>query len=240
MNEQHVYRNGIRYHNTPIGEVPGVTAVLGATKDPYSKAFFKRWRNRVGEYIANAIYENSTQRGNQLHDTIEAFLLNSKPNKIGKQAMACWRLIRPLVETIKETTSELVVEAHVHHELGFGGTPDLVCKYEDKMTVFDWKNSRKPKTRSGIKDYLQQVAAYAKAYEFTHGIKIEQAIIVCTVVPDQYLAQTDPDKTVEPELQLFVVKPKSIETHWKNFKKRLAQFQEEQLHPDWFAQELEF
>ena len=229
----HKYINGIRHHVTPIGNLPGVTSVLKETKSKYSKMAIEKWVRKVGQEVSEAILKNSVTRGNQLHATIEAFLLDQTPEKLNREAMGLWKLVRPLIEDIKENSSYISVEQPTWHSDSYAGTPDLVCEYKGKLTVFDWKNSRKPKKRSYIKDYLMQAAAYSKSYEQTYGGRVEQAIIVCAVFPDRYLELTDPDVVVEPELQTFEMTAKSIETHWRNFSERLALYKEIQANP-WF------
>lgn len=229
----HTYIDGVRHHNTPLGALPGVTSVLGETKDRYSKKAIESWQEKVGAVTASGILANSLKRGDQLHATIEAFLGDTPPKAIGQQSLACWNLVRPFIENVKEKAEDLYIERHTYHELGYAGTPDLVCKMDGKYVVMDWKNSRKPKKRSYIKDYLMQVAAYSRSHEFVFGNKIESAIIVCAVVPDQYLSITNPGLVVEPELQLFKVTTKSLNTHWNNFNKRLEKYKELKENPIW-------
>ena len=213
----------MRFHSVNGRELPGVTTVLSATKNPYSKIAIRKWVDRVGQDIADGIMENSTKRGDQLHATNEAYLLDLKPKAICQQALTLWRLMRPAVETIKQS-DYLKVEENLISEEGFAGTPDVITKLNGKYTIVDWKNSRKPKKRSNIGDYLRQVAAYAIMAEENLGIEIEQCVIYCAVCPDQYLEVTDPGVIVEPELQTFVVNKKQLETHKKGFRKRLEQF----------------
>jgi len=238
LNNRHVIINGVRYHKTVGGNLPGVTTVLGETKSRFSKMAIQKWKNKVGHDTADAIFKNSIKRGDQFHATIEAFLKDTPPNKVCPQVIQLWKLVRPFVEQAK-ASKDLWIESHIHHPEGFAGTPDLVCYIDGKLTVVDWKNSRKPKTRSSVGDYLKQVAAYSKGFEYINGLEVEQGIVVCAVVPDQYISVTNPELgNIEPELQLFKMKPKSIETHWKGFKKRLRQFEDLQANP-WFTEEVD-
>lgn len=239
MESRHEYINGLRYHVTPIGSVPGVTTVLGATKSKFSKLSIKKWERKVGQKMVDKIYQNSTKRGDQLHKTIEAFLTDSKPDPIGQESLALWKLVRPFVESVKASNKPMFIEQHTHHPDKFAGTPDLVAEIDGKMTVVDWKNSRKVKTRSMVKDYILQVSAYAKSFEFTYGTKVEQAIIVCAVYPDKFLPITDPGIEVEPQLLKFHIKPKSLELHWGHFQKRLREFHHKQENPDWFDTDID-
>lgn len=226
--------NGLRYHETPIGLLPGVTTILNKTKNKYSIAALSQWQAKVGKKVARDIMLNSSSRGESLHQTIEAYLLSQPPRPINQEGLTLWGLMRPIVDKAKESNLKYV-ECATHHPLGFAGTPDLVANFDGKVTVLDWKNSRKPKKRSYIQDYLMQVSAYAKSHEITYGDIVEQAIIVCAVCGDDYLQFTDPGLVVEPELQLFTLTAKQIETHWKNFEKRLDLFRELQNNP-WFIE----
>ena len=65
-------------------------------------------------------------------------------------------------------------------DLQLAGTADCVGEYDGVLSIVDFKNSRKPKTKSQCKskDYFIQLCAYGKMWEFCTGQKIEQGVIL--------------------------------------------------------------
>ncbi len=58
------------------------------------------------------------------------------------------------------------------------GTTDCVAEYDGVLSIIDFKNSRKPKTKSDCKkkNYFIQLCAYGKMWEFCTGQKIQQGV----------------------------------------------------------------
>ena len=72
-------------------------------------------------------------------------------------------------------------EVTLHYPGLYAGSTDLVCDYNGKETIVDFKQSNRPKRKEWIGDYYTQIAAYAMAHDQMHGSNIEQGIImVCT------------------------------------------------------------
>lgn len=210
MNQAQHQRNsrGHRLHVTPLGLMPGVTTVLGETKD---KSFLVKWREKVGDDEADRIGREAVDRGNNLHASVESVLIHGKDyepncteeanNEIVKQMLS---VLIPFVKQIKP----LHVEVATHHPLGFGGSPDLVGEYNGKIVIFDWKNSVKPKQESYVTDYFLQLAAYSLSVEYTLGIKPDATkVVVCTFKRGKpCLQEFDTDSTDLPLVQNAFVK----------------------------------
>ncbi len=167
-----------RQHETPIGVLPGVTTVLGKTKDTY---FLKQWKDRVGEEQANKITNLAIDRGNNLHKFVEDYYLKGSQetpiceyseNQETLESMAT--TILPYIQTIRP----LFIERATWHPYGFAGSCDMVGVKDNKVTIFDWKNSLKKKKREYISDYLLQAAAYSMSVEYTLDTKVEECIVV--------------------------------------------------------------
>lgn len=221
----HTYKHGVRYHKTPIGEVPGVTSILSWTKKDRDKQSIKSWQDRVGKEVSEGILKNAVDRGNELHKLIQSYLTKTNCFSHNTQAQELFKLVKPYLESIREDTQKaMLVERHTYSKLGFGGTPDLITEENGKPIILDWKNSRRPKKRAYIQDYLQQIAAYRQSTYETFGLEVNRAYIVCAVYPDPYLEITNPGLVVEPELQIFKVTKRQLDIHWNNFKERLDTF----------------
>lgn len=264
MNNQHLskkrathkYINGYRFHVAADGNhYPGVTTVLGATKD---NSFLDNWRDKMeaygheqlhyqsmgyldqvhpavskmrhdGIHIADQIRDASAERGNLFHNAIEEYLIsgNVPSEQSAGSAYPCFQLVRPLLEQLKDNVHS--IEAPIYNTIGYAGSADLIAEYQvtktkRELAVFDWKNSRKPKKRQYIKDYILQVSAYIHAANQTLGLNIERGYVIVAVQPDSYLELTNPGMVVEPELQIFSVTPNQNIKAYNEFLDRLSQF----------------
>jgi hypothetical protein len=161
---EHSYRDGCRYHVTPLGELPGVTTVTSKT----CRFDFAQWRANNPEESARTI-----KRGLTLHDAIEGYLLERKVSDHPLFSMAL-----EILDGI-----ELVTWEHqVFSQYGYSGSLDALGYWGGHLTLFDWKGSTKSKTPSQILDYFLQVAAYQKALEECDGIKADRCCVV--VLPE--------------------------------------------------------
>ena len=64
------------------------------------------------------------------------------------------------------------------HHLQIAGTVDCIGEYEGKLSVIDFKTSKRNKTRDDIHDYFMQCSAYAVAYEEMTGNPVSQLVII--------------------------------------------------------------
>jgi ATP-dependent exoDNAse (exonuclease V) beta subunit len=71
-----------------------------------------------------------------------------------------------------------VVEGRMMSDhLRAAGTVDCIAEFNGKLSVIDWKTSRRLKKREWVENYFMQAAAYAVMFEENTGIPIEQLVI---------------------------------------------------------------
>ncbi|MGL6342719.1 MAG: PD-(D/E)XK nuclease family protein [Waterburya sp.] len=213
MSSPHQYREGIRYHETPIGVFPGVTSILSETRDGYARKAIDKWKSDLGENEAEAYLKACQKRGDVVHQAIELYLskgvsLYSISGSNDPKYLPLLRTIEPVLGDISNTR---YIEQHTYHPLGYGGSPDLVADYNGKLTIIDWKTSSKPKKRSYIKDYLLQVCAYISSVNYVFDLNIENGLIAIAVEGLEVA-------------QLFEITSKQYQTGWQQFQERLDQF----------------
>ena len=66
--------------------------------------------------------------------------------------------------------------------LRVAGTCDCIAEYNGKLSVIDFKTSRKPKKEEWIDDYYMQTFAYKLMFEEMTGIEIQQIVILVACV----------------------------------------------------------
>jgi genome maintenance exonuclease 1 len=182
----HVSRStdqGSRTYDIEGTKLPSVTTILGQTKD---QSHLDRWKAKIGYEEAERIKNTSSKRGVSMHKFIEKHITGAGYDdltEIGQQA-------KPMAQKIIDIgltpiTNYYGSEVSLYYPGLYAGSTDLVCDYNGKETIVDFKQANKPKREEWIEDYFLQIAAYSMAHDCVHSSNIEQGIImVCT--PELY------------------------------------------------------
>jgi genome maintenance exonuclease 1 len=64
------------------------------------------------------------------------------------------------------------------------GRVDCIAEFDGKLSVIDFKTSKRAKTEAHIEDYFWQTTAYALMYEEMIGTPIDDIIIIMAVEND--------------------------------------------------------
>ena len=169
---------GTRKYYLPSGEAfPSVTTVLGySTKDA-----IQEWRKRVGAKEADKISKQASTRGTKIHLLCEKVLDNEDINldDLSLLDKEMWVKFRPLLDNIDNIHAQEIALYSEH--LRLAGRVDCIAEYEGKLSIIDFKTSRKPKRKEWISNYFAQAAAYAIMYEERTGIPINRSVILIAV-----------------------------------------------------------
>lgn len=167
--------DGARLYETPSGRAyPSVTTVTGLLK----RQFIQEWRAKVGEEEANKISSQASRRGTRVHSLCEDYLSNKEvtPNFLD---LELWRTITPHLDRINNIHA-LETKLFSDH-LEVAGTVDCVAEFDGKLSVIDFKTSKKVKSSDDIHDYFMQCSAYAVAFEEIVKIPVSQLVIIMAV-----------------------------------------------------------
>jgi genome maintenance exonuclease 1 len=205
---------GRRYF-TPTGEAyPSVTTVLGIL----GKASLMAWRKRVGEEEANRISSQAARRGTAVHKLCENYLDNKEDYKEGVQPanLFMFNTMKPLLDN--KINNIWFQEAFLYSdELQTAGQVDCIAEYDGKLSVIDFKTSRRLKSVDQIQNYFMQVSFYAKAFEERTGQKIEQGVVLIGVD--------------DAEPQEFFINPDDYIEHFKAVRETYANlYEKEKVH----------
>lgn len=174
--------DGKRFYTLLDGtKVPSITTVLSVMK----KDAIMEWRRRVGEETANKISRQATGRGTNVHTLCERYLNNEKLGDIMPDAKEMFLSIKPLLNRIDNIHYQ--EQALWSKQLKVAGRVDCIAEFDGKLSVIDFKTSRKPKTRDKILDYFWQTTAYALMYEELVGEPIDQLVIIMAVENEEPL-----------------------------------------------------
>jgi ATP-dependent exoDNAse (exonuclease V) beta subunit len=167
--------DGTRVYKTPSGKsYPSVTTVTGLL----NKQAINEWRKRVGEAEANRISGTASKRGTRVHSLCESYLNNEHvvPDLFDAET---FKTIKPLLNNIQDIHC-LETPLYSDH-LEIAGTVDCIAKYNGRVSVIDFKTSKRKKTRDSIQNYFMQCSAYAVAFEERTNIPVDRLIILMTV-----------------------------------------------------------
>ena len=168
-----------RLYATPDGKkYPSITTVLSILSEDAIKA----WRKRVGEDEANRISHRASTRGTAVHAICEDYLNNVEnykdkymPNIVGN--------FMPLKEIFDTRIGKIYAQEVplFSHHLRVAGRVDCVAEFDGKISIIDFKTSKKIKPRKYVENYFMQEAAYAVMFEERTNIPITQLVTIIAV-----------------------------------------------------------
>ena len=168
-----------RKYFTPEGNAyPSITTVLSIL----SKQAIMEWRKRVGEEEANKISRQAATRGTAVHSLAEDYLNNNEDwNKGAMPAnLASFNDIRSILD--KHIDNIWMQEQFLYSDkLKCAGQVDCIAEYDNKLSIIDFKTSRRVKKKEDITSYFIQMSFYAAAFYERTGIPIRQGVIIMAV-----------------------------------------------------------
>lgn len=167
--------DGKRVYNTPTGKkYPSVTTVTGL----YKMAQIMEWRKRVGEETANKISSEASGRGTRIHELCE-YYLKGQDLEINYRDTDMFESIKPYLDKI-DNIHALETPLYSDH-LEVAGTVDCIAEYDGRLSIIDFKTSRRWKSADDIHDYFMQTACYAVAFEERTKLPVTQLVIIMAV-----------------------------------------------------------
>jgi len=204
---------GLRHYTVDGQEkpLPSVTTVLGQTQSKEKQESLDRWRQRVGPREAQKVTQDAAIRGTAMHKYLEDLILGQRSLDLTPVGQNAQTMAEIIVERGLNDCSEIYgVEAVLYYPELYAGSVDLVAKYQDKISIIDFKQTNKPKQREWIGDYFLQMAAYGMAHDVVHGTNIEQGVIMMCSKDGFY--------------QQFVIEGKEFREAKHNFLRRVDEF----------------
>jgi hypothetical protein len=168
-----------RVYEVPNGNrYPSVTTVLGHLPNPGLES----WKRRVGEVEAKRISKEATDRGTRIHKLAEDFLL-SQPLQIDMFDHDMWNSLKPVMDKIDNIHA---LEGKLYSDkLAVAGTVDCIAEFDGKLSIIDFKTSKRPKDINNITDYFVQATAYSVMFQELFGIAIPDLTIIIGVDDEQ-------------------------------------------------------
>jgi len=174
---------GKRFYVTPEGKkYPSITTVLSGR----NSEGLVRWRQSVGNDVANQIMRSAAKRGTAVHQLVEDYLNNTELSKQDVLPLALFTLLKPELDNINNI---VIQEGGLYSDKwGIAGRVDCIAEYQGKLSVIDFKTSTKEKKEAWVENYFIQGSAYCEMYEERFNQEINQVVIL--IVTEDGAVQT--------------------------------------------------
>jgi len=169
-------KDGKRVYTLPDGtKLLSVTTVIGLK----SREKFFDWRQKVGEEEANRISKKASSRGTSVHTLCEDYLNNKPLSSAMPDAKEMFIDIKPILNRINNIQYQ--EQALWSTRLKLAGRVDCIAEFDGKLSIIDFKTSKRIKSLEDITDYFWQTTAYALMYEELVGQPIHNLVIIMAV-----------------------------------------------------------
>ena len=181
-------KDGVRLYATPEGnKYPSITTVLSVR----NKKGLMEWRKRVGNDVANHVARTAASRGTKVHHMCEDYLNNMQSNfpkewEKHKKNFLPHALFTQMRDNLLHRIDNIYSQecGLYSDKYRVAGRVDCIAEFDGKLSVIDFKTSRRVKYHSQISNYFAQCAAYAIMYEEMTGIAINRTVVLIAVDGD--------------------------------------------------------
>ena len=172
-------KDGDRKYEIGKEKLPSVTTNLKNTESPEKAESLAKWRQKIGENVANKYVEEAARRGTALHEYLEYYLRNDKLLDLSDEGQVASGMGQVIIDQGFSELKEIWgSEVTLFYPGLYAGSTDLCGIYSGRESIIDFKQTNKPKQREWIGDYFLQMAAYGMAHDAVYGTNIEQGVIM--------------------------------------------------------------
>lgn len=171
-----------RKYQTPAGKsYPSITTILSLQ----SKKAIMEWRKRVGDEEANRVSYKASTRGTAVHEMAEKYVNNDPSwNKAMPNILSDFMAIKPILDERLSLVYGQELPLYSDH-LGVAGRVDCIGIFDGKISIIDYKTSKKKKKYEWVKNYFMQECFYAIAFEEITEIPVTQLVTIIAVDNDE-------------------------------------------------------
>ena len=169
--------DGVRLYETPDGNFyPSITTVLSTRN---KEGLFK-WRERVGEDVANYVARTAAVRGTHVHHMCEDYINNDFDEEKHKKKFLPYTLFTQLRDSaLQKIDNVYAQECGLYSDkYKVAGRVDCIAEYDGIPSIIDFKTSTSERKDSYNENYYIQASAYAEMFEERTKIAINQVVIL--------------------------------------------------------------
>ena len=169
--------DGVRLYETPEGNFyPSITTVLSTRN---KEGLFK-WRERVGNDVANYVARTAAVRGTHVHHMCEDYINNDFDEEKHKKKFLPYTLFTQLRDSaLQKIDNVYAQECGLYSDkYKVAGRVDCIAEYDGIPSIIDFKTSTSERKDSYNENYYIQTSAYAEMFEELTGQPINQIVIL--------------------------------------------------------------
>ena len=190
--------NGFRFYEIDGKAYPSITTVLSIR----SKEGLQKWRDSIGEKVANWEMNRAARRGKATHTLVEQYIKNETPSIRDVLPLGLFRLLKPYIDQIDNI--HCLETIMYSKKLTIAGQVDCIAEYNGKLSVIDFKTANKERKEDWIENYFLQTTAYAIMYEEMFGKPIEQIVILLAAEDGTVQSYTRDKKEYQDKLGIAI------------------------------------
>jgi len=190
--------NGFRFYEIDGKAYPSITTVLSIR----SKEGLQKWRDSIGEKVANWEMNRAARRGKATHTLVEQYIKNETPSIRDVLPLGLFRLLKPYIDQIDNI--HCLETIMYSKKLTIAGQVDCIAEYNGKLSVIDFKTANKERKEDWIENYFLQTTAYAIMYEEIFGKPIEQIVILLAAEDGTVQSYTRDKKEYQDKLGIAI------------------------------------
>jgi len=167
-----------RKYRTPDGNLyPSVTTVLDKMLD---KSGLEEWKIAVGEEEAHRVARIAANRGTQVHELCEDYIMNKPLRKAMPLSKMMFNQVKSVldenIDNIRSSEGRLYSD-----KLKVAGTVDLLANWKNKKATIDFKTSIREKKREWIDSYFLQTSMYSYMVWERTGLFFNKIVIIIAI-----------------------------------------------------------
>jgi CRISPR/Cas system-associated exonuclease Cas4 (RecB family) len=189
-----------RTYKVPSGAIyPSVTSVVGLL----SRDAIMEWRKKVGEEEANKISSKAASRGTRIHELCENYIANVQDINMSRYDF----IDRDNFSKLQMVLDGYIDNVHLQEArmwtdtFRMAGTVDCIAEFDGKLSVIDFKTSKKLNEKDWITGYFCQATAYAIMYEELTGIPVGRTVIIISVDDEEPQIFVEKRDTYYPQMK---------------------------------------
>jgi len=171
---EEVKLNGQRYYKVGNDLYPSVTTILSIQNNEG----LLKWRERMGEEVANFESRRAANRGNHFHKICESYLNNHDISDYRKKVLSygLFTLVKNEIERIDNIHGLETTLYSTKYKIA--GRTDCIAEFDGLLSIIDFKSANRARTDDLLEKHSIQETAYAKMWEELTTIPIEQIVTI--------------------------------------------------------------
>ena len=180
--------DGKRFYQVDEELFPSVTTVLSAQENEG----LIRWRENLGEDVANFEMRRAANRGKIFHSIVEDYLNNRSIQNYKSKVLSfgLFSLVKKEFERVDNIHNLEVTMFSKEYKIA--GRADCIAEFDGLLSIIDFKSANRAKKQDQLEKHAIQETAYSVMWNELTNIPIEQivTIVACENGETQTIIET--------------------------------------------------